>query len=308
MAARNGWLMGLLLAVVGCHAFMPAKAEPLAAPEPALTATAPAFVVRPVESAPRPEPARSEIIHPTRIALASATEPAGPNHLSLAAAQLEKGDEAGACAHLAIYLAAHPEHTVVRVHFAELLLRQDHADAACWPGGRVQSRAQIGQRIRCESRLAKMAETREDLYEEHLHRGIGLYLLAMERLGQPDDRHELRVEALLFKAASELTQARSIDPGEARPNWYLHEVWSRLGQRQAALRRLKVAETAADLPTSPRRAPRPATRPTAHAKSALFRAIAELVGAARPSGTEPPFKELRSGSARRTYFSSATGS
>lgn len=250
MAARASWLMGLLLAIVGCHAFTPAKVESLASPEPVRAEAMPAFVVRPVEPRPesRPDAGVSRVSHVTPI---PATDTSA-NHLTLAAAQLEKGDEAGACAHLALYLASHPEHTVVRVHFAELLLRQNHPDAAREQFERFEAEAQehagisIGQRIRCESRLAKMAEAREDLYEEHLHRGIGLYLLALDRIGQPDERRELRVEALLFKAASELTQARSISPDEARPHWYLHEVWSRLGQRQAALRRLKAAATAAD--------------------------------------------------------------
>lgn len=253
MAARVGWLLGGLMAVVGCHSFMPSKVETPAAPEApvAAAAAAPTYVVRALDAEPKTSPA-AESARPSRIALAAHHEISGPNHLTLAASQLEKGDEAGACAHLALYLASHPEHTVVRVHFAELLLRQNHRDAAREQFERFESESQeqagvsIGQRIRCESRLATMAEAREDEYEEHLHRGIGLYLLASERMGQPEDARELRVEALLFKAASELSRARSLSPQEARPNWYLHEVWSRLGQRHAALRRLRAAEAAAD--------------------------------------------------------------
>src|SRR5207249_7247741 len=36
------------------------------------------------------------------------------NHLSLAAAYLEKGDDPQACAHLTRYVAAHPEHCLMR--------------------------------------------------------------------------------------------------------------------------------------------------------------------------------------------------
>jgi hypothetical protein len=253
MAARLGWLVGGLLAVVGCHSFTPMRVEaPAVSESPVAQPAAPTYIVRALDADPKTPPDHAENARPTRIALAAHFEPSGPNHLTLAASQLEKGDEAGACAHLALYLASHPEHTVVRVHFAELLLRQNHPDAAREQFERFESEAQeqvgvsIGQRIRCESRLATMAETREDEYEEHLHRGIGLYLLASERMGQPEDTRELRVEALLFKAASELAKAHSLHREEARPNWYLHEIWARLGQRHAAFRRLKAAEAAAD--------------------------------------------------------------
>src|SRR5262245_10430821 len=41
------------------------------------------------------------------------------NHLNQAAACLEQGDEEHACPHLARYLAAYPDHLVVRGHYAE---------------------------------------------------------------------------------------------------------------------------------------------------------------------------------------------
>src|SRR5947209_11839003 len=45
------------------------------------------------------------------------------NHLSLAAAYLDRGDEERACPELERYLQAYPGHLVVRAHYAELLLR-----------------------------------------------------------------------------------------------------------------------------------------------------------------------------------------
>jgi hypothetical protein len=177
--------------------------------------------------------------------------PATANHLTLAAAQLEKGDEAGACVHLAQYLAAHPEHTAIRVHFAELLLRQRRTEAAReqFEIFAVESQEQRGiplnQRIRCESRLANIAEQEEDEYAECLHRGIGLYLLASSQLAAADSEASLTAESILFRAARELRQAHELRPGEARPSWYLYQVWTSLAQRQPALRRLKAAETAA---------------------------------------------------------------
>lgn len=250
MAARAGWFMGLFVAVVGCHALTPVKVETRRSEAQVALAEAPAPVHLP--EIPRPASAPpAPVVRASHVALAANSD-CSPSHLTLAASRLEKGDEAGACAHLALYLASHPEHTVVRVHFAELLLRQEHVDAAREQYERFEAESQehpgisLTQRIRCESRLANMAEAREDDYQEHLHRGIGLYLLALDRAGQPDDARELMVEGLLFKAATELTRARALHPEEARPHWYLHEIWSRLGQRQAALRRLRAAETAAD--------------------------------------------------------------
>ena len=61
----------------------------------------------------------------------------------------------------------------------------------------------------------------------------------------PEPEGELPVEGLLCKAAGELTLARLERPDEARPCWYLYEVWSHLAQRQSALRWLREADAAA---------------------------------------------------------------
>ncbi len=173
------------------------------------------------------------------------------NHLSLAAACLDKGDDQGAAPHLARYLEAKPDHYTVRAHYAELLLRlhddraarlqyerfdadvQDHEDAA---------RQEL---VHCHSRLMEIADRENDDYAAHLHRGIGLYLLAGRRELLPADEDDLSAESLLCKAAGELTLARRERPEEARPCWYLFAVWSRLAQRQPAARWLRAAETVA---------------------------------------------------------------
>src|SRR5205823_8525896 len=56
-----------------------------------------------------------------------------PNHLSLAAACLETGDEDGACVHLAHYVAAQPDQLKARSQYAELLVRSHR-----WPDARKQ--------------------------------------------------------------------------------------------------------------------------------------------------------------------------
>jgi tetratricopeptide (TPR) repeat protein len=185
--------------------------------------------------------------------LSLAADPAQKrSHLSLAAAYIERGDEAGAVRHLAQYVAAFPEHHLARVHLAELLLRQGRPKEARAQFERfvadVQDVPQLAPKhlVHCHSRLMEIAEAEGDEYAEHLNRGIGLYLLACERAGLPDpEEGELSVESVLCKAAGELTMARMARRDEARPCWYLYEVWSRLDQRQPALRHLREADATA---------------------------------------------------------------
>jgi tetratricopeptide (TPR) repeat protein len=173
------------------------------------------------------------------------------NHLSLAAAYLARGEEAEALPHLAHYLHAQPDHFVVRAHYAELLLRLEKPAEARREFERFVADAQDNEAlarqhlIHCHSRLMEIAETQEDEYGEHLHRGIGLYLLACQRATLADADCTLSSEALLCRAAGELTMARLRKPDEARPCWYLYEVWSHLAQRQPALRWLRAAQAAA---------------------------------------------------------------
>jgi tetratricopeptide (TPR) repeat protein len=172
--------------------------------------------------------------------------------LSLAAVYIERGDEAGAARHLGEYVAAFPEQHVARAHYAELLLRLGRPQESRAQFERfiadVQDVPELAQKhlVHCHSRLMEIAEAEQDAYAEHLNRGIGLYLLACERSGLPDPKDgELSVEGVLCQAAGELTMAHMARRDEARPCWYLYEVWSRLGQRQPALRHLREADATA---------------------------------------------------------------
>jgi tetratricopeptide (TPR) repeat protein len=173
-----------------------------------------------------------------------------PNHLSLAAACLEKGEPEGACVHLAHFVALQPDQLKARGHYAELLLRLHRLGEARQQFERCEREAQerdppaTTQRIHCHSQLTKIAIEEENSYEEHLHRGIGLYLLGQERAALPDPEGEMPTEGLLMRASLELRKARHQRPDEARPNWYLHEVWSHLGQRQPAKKYLEEARAA----------------------------------------------------------------
>jgi tetratricopeptide (TPR) repeat protein len=173
------------------------------------------------------------------------------DHLSLAAAFLDKGDDERALPHLALYVAAKPHHFAVRAHYAELLLRLGEYRAAVVQYERfdadVQEHEDAAKQelITCHSRLMEIAEEHDDAYAAHLHRGIGLYLLACQGEQALPDDESLSTESLLCKAAGELTLARRQRPEEARPCWYLFAVWSRLSQRQPAARWLRAAEEAA---------------------------------------------------------------
>jgi tetratricopeptide (TPR) repeat protein len=172
-------------------------------------------------------------------------------HLSLAAAYLALGEDRLALPHLSSYLEARPDHFLIRLHFADLLSRLDQLDDARLNLERVVSEVQEFPRLAedhlvgCHTRLMEIARDLGDDYEEHLHRGIGLYLLARKRADLGDEGSHQGAEELLCKAAAELTLARLRDPRQARPCWYLHGVWTQLAQRQPAVKWLRAAEQSA---------------------------------------------------------------
>ncbi len=92
------------------------------------------------------------------------------NHLSLAAAYLDKDDDKQALPHLALYVAAKPNHFIVRAHYAELLLRlgEDHEAVAQYErfDADVQEHEDLAKQelVRCHSRLMEIAERLDDAY------------------------------------------------------------------------------------------------------------------------------------------------
>jgi tetratricopeptide (TPR) repeat protein len=172
------------------------------------------------------------------------------NYLSLAAAWLGKGDDNKACLYLTLYVAAHPEHRAVRLQYVDLLhrlrrLSEARDELECFIADAQEQAAEDDSLIQGHSRLLQLAEQREDSYEEHLHRGIGLFLLSRQRGQFGGEVGELDTEGLLCKSAAELTLAARERPGEARPFYYLHRVWSKLAQSQPAGRCLRAAEKSA---------------------------------------------------------------
>jgi tetratricopeptide (TPR) repeat protein len=183
------------------------------------------------------------------------SQPEPDQTLQMAAACLERGDDADALRHLARYIEAHPEHVTIRAHYAELLLRQKRRDEARRQFERYVADAQLQGEpatkhlVHVETRLVEIAQANDATYDEHLHRGIGLLLLARQVAARPDSEGP-DPEKMLFKAASELQEASKEQPDAARPYWYAYEVWSQLGQQlpaQKNLRRALAAGPVSDL-------------------------------------------------------------
>jgi tetratricopeptide (TPR) repeat protein len=173
------------------------------------------------------------------------------NYLSLAAAYSAKGDDDRAVENLTRYVQKQPDHVVARAHLAEMLLKLKRPEAAQIQFERcerlLQDHPEIAadKLIHCESRLMELADNCQDEYAAHLHRGIGLYLLACQRATLPDPQGELAVEGVLFKAVAELSAALADRPDAARPCWYLYKIWSLVGQAHPATRWLRTAEDVA---------------------------------------------------------------
>lgn len=172
------------------------------------------------------------------------------NYLSLAAAYAEQGEDELEALQLENYLRLEPEHHIIRKHLADLRIRLKQPKEAHELLERFIADIQDLTALACDhlvvthSKLAKLAEQEEDSYGAHLNRGIGLYQLALQKAAlENSDKKD--VEALLCRAAGELTQARLSRPEEARPNWYLHEVWTHMAQHQPAAKALRAAEATA---------------------------------------------------------------
>lgn len=174
-------------------------------------------------------------------------------HLSLAAAHLALNQERQAAPHLGAYLDARPTHFLVRLPYAELLVKLDQLPEAKEQLDRfiadAQEQPQVAgdQLLPSHTRLMEIAGRVGDEYTERLNRGIGLYLLAVKRVELGGAEAPRVAEELLCKSAGELTMAKLRKPNEARPSFYLHDVWRKLGQRQPAERSLREADRRAGL-------------------------------------------------------------
>jgi tetratricopeptide (TPR) repeat protein len=213
---RVAWLA--LLCCTGCHSLL------VQAPQVARPALSPAVgTVAP----PRQQPVEPEL------------------HLGRAASLAAQGDQEAAAEELRQYVALRPEHLMARVQLAEMLFRLDrHEEARLHYElfialAQDHGEAAVKHLIHCHSRLVEIAESHNDAYEEHLNRGIGLWLLSRAPGALAEG---LSQASLLYRAAAELQAARAEQPDEARPHYYLYLAWKDLGQHTPALRSLEAAD------------------------------------------------------------------
>ena len=204
------------------------------------------FVTGPAKGTPSDEVAVSPRVQPAPVVAVPVSE-AKSNHLTLAAMHLEKGEDAKACEHLGKFLATNPEHRNARFYHADLLLKLGKAKEArdqfekVIAYGQEDAAPDLNHLANCHGRVLEAAEVLSDQYLVHLHRGIGMYLLALESAKLRDEDNPFSFEALLCKAAGELATASKLRSGEARPCWYLHAVWRQLAQPSQADRWLQEA-------------------------------------------------------------------
>jgi len=228
----------LLAALAGCQSAPPPPPPPQPAPRP--VAARP--VARPAEPpAPAPTPAATP---------AAAAEPAAPDDpLTLAADCLERGDLTAAARHLEAHVREFPDQVVFRAQLADLLCRLDRQPDAQAHLETAVVKAQDGppvlrkELVHYHTRLMEIARQRDDEYAEHLHRGIGLYLVAARLADQDGGSGD--VERLMCKAAMALKDAQEKRPDDARAAWYLYRVWSHLDQPRPAAKALRQATAAA---------------------------------------------------------------
>src|SRR5262245_44748575 len=116
MIVRHAWLAGLLC--VGCSSLTPlpsdeeSGAEIWSEGQAAMCQGQPDEAIHCYERSLEADPSLDE------------------NHLSLAAAWVEKGNYAAAAPHLARFLAARPDRPSVRSYYAELLVRLNRREEA----------------------------------------------------------------------------------------------------------------------------------------------------------------------------------
>lgn len=253
----------LLLFCLGCHT------APLPAPDLDDAKTAPTQLAQIIPAtgsrdagktdaptgaihSPQPSPAKlSDADFSPKADPADTASANDDRHLTLAAYYLDKGKDELACFHLGQFVERNPRHPNGRFYYAELLLKLDRLEDAREQFELVIADLQEAQFldlrtvVHCHGRLTDIAVKAEDEFERQLHRGIALYWLAQVPGATKEEEALMPVEGLFCKAAVALTQAHHLDPDHARPCWYLHNVWHKLGQNHPAQRYLHIAQARA---------------------------------------------------------------
>lgn len=177
----------------------------------------------------------------SELLIARAAPPSPPvDHLSRAAACVERGEEAAAVPHLKAHLADRPDAVMIRAFLAELLLRTGNPVDARQEFEQFTRQAsgmsgEVGRHlVHAHTRLMELASTTNDPFAEHLHRGVALLLMVRRWESEPPADDGQLAEATLAQASRELRLAERRRPADPRPNVYLAEVYDKLGQPAAA--------------------------------------------------------------------------
>ncbi|HEY2784770.1 MAG TPA: tetratricopeptide repeat protein [Fimbriiglobus sp.] len=185
------------------------------------------------------------------------TEGETPDSLALAAACLNRGDDATAATHLTDYVNHHPDEYMTRAMLAEILYRTNRYPEAREEFERVVTDAppatgKLRERlIHCHTRLMQIAESSDDPFGEHLHRGIAMILLVQQWDADPVRRDEQAAEATLGKAVKALKEAQADRPTDPRVHLYLSDAYRRFGVASAERAARSSARNAAPFDLSP---------------------------------------------------------
>ena len=195
-----------------------------------------------LQEAPEPAP-RAILASRSRESATEATDTLG-----LAAEAIRVGEPMRAAEHMRQHIRENPDQIMIRAYLAELCRRQRDPHEAEYQFTRFIELAQGANpsardhTIHCHTRLMELASERGDEYQEHLQRGIGLYLLGRKAAAKSTAVEPEVVESMYGRAVGELTKATERDPEDARGWWYLSRVWEELRQPQAVRRCLAKAE------------------------------------------------------------------
>ena len=166
--------------------------------------------------------------------------PAPDPLLAKASDALDAGDHALACRHIQEYAARHPDSKTAGALHGEVLFklgRYGESRIAFEKAiARLDDTADLSMLVHCHGRLVELAAIDADETSERLHRGIGLYLLSRDPSLEASEGEDVDAEAVLCKAIFELVAAHATAPDDARPCWYLHLVYRRLGKDLPAKR------------------------------------------------------------------------
>jgi tetratricopeptide (TPR) repeat protein len=172
--------------------------------------------------------------------VAAPRSPAPDPLLAMASDALDAGDHVLACRHLQEYVARHPDSKTAGALHGEVLFklgRYGESRIAFEKAiARLDDAADLPVLVHCHGRLVDLAAIDADDTAERLHRGIGLYLLSKDPSLKASEGEDVDAESVLCKAIFELVAAHVAAPDDARPCWYLHLAYRRLGKDQPAKR------------------------------------------------------------------------